>query len=151
MSSTVSVRRMSPADSPGVLAILKESVEAAQWSEETLSESLPSFPGWVAEQNGHVAGFLVGRSVADEFEILNMAVAPAHRRRGIASRLMNEALLWSRAAGARRAYLEVRASNEAAISLYSRHGFRECGRRARYYASPAEDAILLSLNVNGMP
>jgi ribosomal-protein-alanine N-acetyltransferase len=147
-SSTLVVRRTARADLADVLAILRESPGAAQWSEGGLAASVSSGTAWVAERNGHAAGFLVGRCVTDEFEILNMAVAPAHRRHGIGKRLVSEALGWSRMAGARRAYLEVRASNVSAISLYVRCGFSECGRRASYYKTPVEDAILFSLNVN---
>jgi len=142
---------MSVADSADLLAILKESPEAAQWSQESLDKSTSSFTAWIAGANSQVSGFLVGRTVADEFEILNMAVSPAHRRRGIGARLVTEALAWSRTSGARRAYLEVRSSNEAAISLYAGHGFREKGRRTGYYVSPIEDAIVFSLAIGEIP
>ena len=147
----VAIRRMSPSDVSHVMAILNESREAAAWSEKSLVESMSSGMAWIAEQDGVVDGFLVGRCAADEFEILNLAVASAHRRRGIAGRLVNEALLSSINSGARRAYLEVRASNEAAISLYSRRGFNASGRRRAYYKRPVEDAILFSLHLNEIP
>jgi ribosomal-protein-alanine N-acetyltransferase len=102
---------------------------------------------WVADRDGGVAGFLIGRSIADEFEIQNMAVAADHRRRGVGSKLLGSALEFSRIAGIARVYLEVRASNARAIELYKRHGFTECGRRTRYYRDPVEDAILLSLSL----
>jgi ribosomal-protein-alanine N-acetyltransferase len=89
-------------------------------------------------------GFLVGKIAADEFEILNLAVAIAYRRRKVAGRLIEEALHSCKMVGVRRAHLEVRASNEAAIALYVRHGFSACGRRPKYYRNPVEDAILLS-------
>ena len=82
----VTIRKLAASDVPAVLAILRESPEAAAWSQESLlqlasAESL----AWVAELNGAVAGFLIGRIAADEFEILNMAVSKAHRRSGIGS------------------------------------------------------------------
>jgi len=144
------IRKLEALDIPAVLAILEESPEAAAWSRESLLQLDSVTPtAWVAEWEGIVAGFLIGRSAADEFEILNMAVSRAHRRQGIASKLLESALEASRKAGIARVYLEVRASNEPAIALYKRHGFTECGRRARYYRDPVEDAILLSL-VHGM-
>jgi len=143
------IRRMSPLDSADVSAILQESPEASQWSQNGVLESAESGIVWVAEQEGQVTGFLIARAVVDEFEILNMAVARTYRRRGIASQLVREALEWSRTAGAKRAHLEVRASNEAAISLYSRHGFTPSGRRERYYQDSGMDAILLTLVLNG--
>jgi ribosomal-protein-alanine N-acetyltransferase len=142
----VLVRKFAASDVPAVLAILHESPEAAAWSQEGLLQLDSVDPtAWVAERNGVVAGFLIGRSAADEFEILNMAVSEAYRRQGIGSKLLESALEVSRKAGIARIYLEVRASNEPAIALYKLHGFTECGRRVRYYRNPVEDAILLSL------
>jgi [ribosomal protein S18]-alanine N-acetyltransferase len=147
-ASGVIVRRFAASDVPAVLAILQESPEAAAWSQESLLQldfAAPTVS--VADRDGIVAGFLIGRSAADEFEILNMAVSGAHRRHGIGSKLLESALEVSRQTGISRVYLEVRASNEPAIALYKRHGFTEYGRRSRYYANPVEDAILLSLSL----
>jgi len=147
-ATDVLVRKFAPSDVPAVLAILEESPEAAAWSRESLLQLDSVTPtAWVAEWEGIVAGFLIGRSAADEFEILNMAVSGAHRRRGIGSKLLESALEVSRKAGSARVYLEVRASNEPAIALYKRHGFTECGRRVKYYRDPVEDAVLLSLSL----
>ncbi len=147
-TTDVLVRKFAPSDVPAVLTILQESPEAAAWSRESLLQLDSVAPtAWVAEWEGIVAGFLIGRSAADEFEILNMAVSGAHRRRGIGSKLLESALEVSRKAGSARVYLEVRASNEPAIALYKRHGFTECGRRVKYYRDPVEDAVLLSLSL----
>lgn len=81
--------------------------------------------------------------IFDELHINNLAVLPAWRRRGVASRLVEYVLRAGAAAGAVRATLEVRASNHPAIALYERFGFREHGRRARYYTNPVEDALIL--------
>jgi len=141
-------REFAASDVPAVLTILQESPEAAAWSRESLLRLDSVAPtAWVAEWEGIVAGFLIGRSAADEFEILNMAVAREHRRLGIGSKLLESALEVSRKAGSARVYLEVRASNEPAIALYKRHGFTECGRRVKYYRDPVEDAVLLSLSL----
>jgi ribosomal-protein-alanine N-acetyltransferase len=117
------------------------------WSVESLIDAASSDAAWIAEASGQKVAFIIGRAVADEFEVLNLAVAPVHRRRGIALRLMHEALRVARVGGARRAYLEVRDSNEAAIALYSHLGFTECGRRPRYYKYPVEDAVVLALDL----
>jgi ribosomal-protein-alanine N-acetyltransferase len=143
-SSIVTVRGLTPSDVPTASSILEESPESSKWSEDSLLESAKSGTAWIAEQEGRVIGFLIGRAVADEFEILNLAVARSRRRRGIATRLLETMAACLRTIGTRRAYLEVRASNEAAIALYARHGFRACGRRARYYQYPQEDAVVLS-------
>ena len=146
----MAIRRLTTLDVPAILAILQESPEGAAWTRESLLQFASVEPAaWVADLIGGVAGFLVGRIAADEFEILNMAVSGAHRRTGIGSKLLEFALEFSRLSGSTRAYLEVRASNEPAIALYARHGFTECGRRPRYYAEPVEDALLLCLRMDG--
>ena len=147
-SSGIGVRGMARPDVSAILSILGESPEASAWPEDSLLESGSSGTAWVAEHEGIVIGFLIGRAAADEFEILNAAVARSHRRRGIATQLVAAALEWSRRPGTQRAYLEVRASNEAAIALYKRHGFSPCGRRSRYYQDPVEDAVILSWDRN---
>ena len=150
--SDVAVRRLTMSDIPAVSAILSESPDAAGWSEDSLSQLVSTgFHAWVAEQAAGVAGFLIGRIAADEFEILNLAVARTFRRCGIASKLLESALEFSRMAGSQRAYLEVRASNQPAIGLYTRHDFTKCGRRIRYYQNPAEDALLFSRHIGGKP
>jgi ribosomal-protein-alanine N-acetyltransferase len=100
--------------------------------------------GWVAEENGEVIGFLVGRRVTSDLEILNFAVRADDRRRGIGAELLRAALDWAHAFQAAHAILEVRASNLAALHFYERHRFEVVGRRARYYTAPIEDALLLT-------
>jgi ribosomal-protein-alanine N-acetyltransferase len=136
---------MSASDVSAALSILKESPEASIWTRESLLDSANRRNAWVAELGGSFAGILIGRVAADEFEVLNLAVAKARRRRGVATQLVEVALEDARIAGARQAYLEVRASNKGGIALYERLGFRVCGRRPNYYRDPIEDAILLVL------
>ena len=146
VSSALIVRQMSASDVSAVLSILQESPGAAQWSRESLCESASSGVAWAAKLDGSFAGVLIGRVATDEFEILNLAVGIAFRRRGVAAQLVSAALESSRTAGARQAYLEVRASNEGGIAFYSQMGFRVCGRRPNYYRDPVEDALLLVLH-----
>ena len=144
--SAVRVRRMFASDGSAALSILQESAEASIWSRESLLESVSHGNSWAAEVDGCVAGILIGRVAADEFEILNLAVGRAFRRQGVATRLVSAALESARAVGVRQAYLEVRASNEGGIALYARLGFQACGRRPNYYRGPVEDAVLLVLH-----
>ncbi len=95
----------------------------------------------VAESGGGVAGYVIARHAGDEGEILNLAVDPACRRQGVASRLFEEARRRMTAAGVQRVFLEVRESNLAARRFYAGHGFREVGRRRGYYRDPTEDAV----------
>ncbi|QYZ70536.1 ribosomal protein S18-alanine N-acetyltransferase [Neotabrizicola shimadae] len=93
------------------------------------------------------AGFLMGRALAGEAELLTVAVAPAARRQGIGARLMVRFLDEARQRGAERAFLEVAAGNDAARTLYAAAGFAEAGRRRGYYRNPqggAEDAVVMA-------
>lgn len=91
-------------------------------------------------------GFLLGRVIADEAELLTVAVDPAARRQGTGARLVAAFATEARARGAVTGFLEVAASNAAAQALYRRAGWVEAGRRKRYYHAPdgsAEDALVL--------
>jgi len=94
-----------------------------------------------------IQGYVVATFAADQGEIANLAVRPELRRAGHASRLLD----FVHREAVRRAvtsmWLEVRESNHAARALYSAHGYREMGRRARYYEDPLEDALVLSRDI----
>jgi [ribosomal protein S18]-alanine N-acetyltransferase len=93
------------------------------------------------------AGFLLGRSVAGEAELLTLAVAPMARRRGLGRKLVVRFLYQARLRGAERAFLEVSATNTAAIALYESAGFTKAGKRQGYYRSPEGariDALVLA-------
>lgn len=92
-------------------------------------------------------GFVLIRTVADEAEVLSIAVLPAARRRGVAKALLSAATAAAREAGAQRLFLEVSAHNTAALALYRRAGFAEIGRRRAYYADGADaHAMALALS-----
>ena len=95
-------------------------------------------------------GFILIRSVADEAEILTLAVDPAARRQGVGARLLREGAAEAAARGAARLFLEVADDNAAARALYARTGFTEAGRRPGYYArsdGSRQDALILALNL----
>jgi ribosomal-protein-alanine N-acetyltransferase len=90
------------------------------------------------------AGFALWRVVADEAELLTIAVRPSARRRGVGTALLAEAMARSRAAGATRMLLEAGVSNAAALTLYHRAGFAVVGRRAGYHgAGQAHNALIM--------
>ena len=94
-----------------------------------------------------VAGFALGRAVADQAELLTIAVAPAFRRQGIGARLVSGFLGEAAARGATRAFLEVSADNAAAIAVYDSLGFVAAGRRKGYFVTAGEtpkDAIVMT-------
>lgn len=92
------------------------------------------------------AGFLIGRVVAGEAEVLTVAVDPLARRRGIGARLLAAFLQDARAKNAESVFLEVAADNTAARALYAAAGFQPAGLRRGYYRPPqglAVDALIL--------
>jgi len=114
------------------------------WSLDDFAEcAAVGVPFLVAVERGSVAGYVVGQAAADEGEILNLGVAPAHRGRGVGHALVEQMLALLGERGAHVAYLEVRESNTAARRLYESLGFREVARRRRYYRRPVEDAVVL--------
>ncbi|ODN72141.1 GNAT family N-acetyltransferase [Methylobrevis pamukkalensis] len=96
-------------------------------------------------------GFVLVRKAGDEAEVLTLVVSPHHRRRGIAARLMDEAMRRLYAERVRSLFLEVDEGNAAAIGLYRRLGFREVGRRDNYYArsgGPAGGALVMRADIS---
>lgn len=144
----LTLRPLTLGDVAAVAAITRASPGAAQWSDAEFARisrgEVPETQAWVAEAAGHPVGFVVTRSAADEVEILNIAVEISQRGRGIGAQLVEHALAEARAAGASRAFLEVRESNLAAIALYTQRGFRQTGRREGYYTAPTEAALILA-------
>jgi ribosomal-protein-alanine N-acetyltransferase len=116
---------------------------ARAWYEEELTRSDVCAIYVIRVPEASVAGYCALWRVADEIHINNLAVRPDLRRRGLGRRLLAGMLDAAAAAGVRRATLEVRRSNVAAIRLYEQAGFREAGVRRNYYTQPVEDALLL--------
>jgi ribosomal-protein-alanine acetyltransferase len=123
--------------------------EAGQWTlgsyERLIQEGQR---GWVAEFGGSLSGFLVVRIIPPEMEIMNLVVAGELRRKGVAAALLAAAEKAAREKKVSRAFLEVRESNGAAIAFYEGNGFAKMGRRANYYANPAEAAILMEKGID---
>jgi len=150
-SAAPKIRTLRPHDAPALTRILQDSPEAAQWTEESYRALLDSSGAvaFVSETQGVVSGFVVGRQVADEAEVLNIAVAPTARRKGIGKALLRSALQAFRMRGTQRAFLEVRESNAAGIAFYERQGFAKVGKRAGYYRNPDEAAIVMERKLTG--
>ncbi|MCI1190659.1 ribosomal protein S18-alanine N-acetyltransferase [Calidifontimicrobium sp. SYSU G02091] len=131
---------------------LEVSAYSFPWTRGNFVDSLVA--GHLAEVlragDGEVIGYFVALPGADEMHLLNLAVAPAHQRRGHARRLLDELVARSVARGARSLWLEVRESNAPAQALYRRYGFVPVGRRRGYYPAAhgrREDAVLMSLDL----
>lgn len=138
------VRRLNYGDLPAVLSIERRSF-LAPWSLAmfVLELSKPSGVCLAASTDDGLAGFLVCSRYADVWHLMNVAVDPNRRRRGVAG-LMIEVML-DEAGRDGRYTLEVRVSNHAAIAMYERIGFRRAGRRRRYYHDNGEDALIMWL------
>jgi [ribosomal protein S18]-alanine N-acetyltransferase len=102
----------------------------------------------VLRRDGRVVAFTVTRVVADELDIVNLAVASEERRHGLGLLLIEHLIAAMLERGVRSAFLEVRAGNEAARSLYLKAGFQETQRRPKFYVDPVEDAILMRLEID---
>jgi [ribosomal protein S18]-alanine N-acetyltransferase len=139
------IRKFRIGDLEAVMAITKESPEAAEWDAASYREleKIPGMLALVSESEGKVRGFVIARQAADEGEILNLAVTPAKRGKGEGGALLEEALRELRRSGVSRVFLEVRESNERGIAFYAKHGFAQTGRRAGYYHNPDDAAIVM--------
>jgi ribosomal-protein-alanine acetyltransferase len=147
----VAIRTLLPADLANVTEILHGAPEAANWLGESLEEALnwTGGLGLVSEAEGKMSGFLFGRQVGNEAEVLNLAVRSSRRRLGEGGALLNAALAAFRATGVSRVFLEVRESNLAAIAFYTKYGFARTGRRPGYYREPVEAATVMEKKLTG--
>lgn len=102
----------------------------------------------VAREGQRLNGYIISWLVMNELHILNIAVHPDHRRRGIGRALLVELLATATAKGCRWATLELRISNEAARGLYENFGFRPVAIRKGYYRHPTEDAVLMLMDLD---
>ena len=127
------------------LAAIERRCFSDPWSAQGIEETIQyeTTIALIAEAGNRVAGYLMARVSGEEGEILNLAVVPEHRRKGIARGLLEHGIAALGAAGVREAYLEVRESNEAALALYGGKGFKPVAVRPHYYRSPPEDALVL--------
>lgn len=144
------IRPATAADLPALLALERQAVTAAHWSQQqykTLFDSDPLRVALVMEEESAVQGFLVARTLSREFEIENIVVSVSARRRGVGTSLLRGFLDLARRPDVQAVFLEVREANAAARALYQKLSFRQTGRRPRYYRDPEEDAIIYRLDL----
>lgn len=136
------IRPMTAADVPSV-ATLEKLCFSDPWSVSSIASELdnPLSLWLVWEEDGAAAAYLGVQRVPPQADVMNVAVSPALRRRGIARALFAE--LERRLPEIDELFLEVRASNSGAIALYRTLGFEQVGRRPNYYLDPREDALIL--------
>jgi [ribosomal protein S18]-alanine N-acetyltransferase len=154
LTPNVTIDRMTEHDLLEVVEI-EELSGLSPWGWDAYHKELQSREGTImlvarelASYSGKtIAGFVVARIIVDELHVNNIAVRPEWRRKGIGEQLLNRALAWGQGQSANLALLEVRASNAAARALYQRCGFEVTGRRRRYYRTPLEDALIMTVSL----
>jgi ribosomal-protein-alanine N-acetyltransferase len=144
------IRESVPFDLAGILAIQQSTFHAAHWTEDAYAQMWnnpqSSRVCFVAEEEGQLLGFVVGKDIAGEWELESLAVVPEAQQQGIGRALLEKLThVVSVSAGAK-LFLEVRESNAAARKLYESQGFVSSGRRKTYYRDPIEDALLYEKN-----
>jgi ribosomal-protein-alanine N-acetyltransferase len=142
---TFSLRRLDLSDLDAVDRIERASYPAP-WSRSMFASELakPSSLSLAAvSEHGDVVGYLVVSRYVDAWHVMNLAVDPAWRRRGVASALLERLLADTRGDTERGYTLEVRVSNHEAIRLYERFGFHARGVRRGYYTDNREDALIM--------
>jgi [ribosomal protein S18]-alanine N-acetyltransferase len=159
------IRRANVADIPAIRDLDRRSPTAAHWSVQQYDNLLVTANNqsqgllWVIEKEREaqpdtpaptpeILGFLVAHRIEHEWELENIVVAEAARQHGLGSLLMSTFVAHVRAEHGTGIFLEVRASNQTARTLYRRVGFEETGTRKNYYCSPLEDAILCRLSLS---
>ena len=136
-------------DDAATLGAIHADSFAVPWTAEDFAVFLRQIGvmGWIARGNGRAQGFILIRRVAEEAEVLTLAVRPSARRRGVGRGLVAQASENLRGQGVASFYLEVATDNIAALGLYRSLGFAQCGKRRSYYAaengSPPGDALVM--------
>ena len=115
------------------------------WSENSVASELnnPLSLWLIAEEDGALCGYVGSQTVLDETDMMNIAVRPDCRRKGIAAALISELVGQLKERGSHILRLEVRESNAPAIALYESLGFAQLGLRKNYYRNPKENALIL--------
>ena len=140
---------LTPEDQPQLLAIERRA-HAFPWSEQTFASNHGErFMNYLLEAEGKIAGFAITQVVLDEASLFNIAVDPDFQRRGFARQLLEHLIAELEKRDVLTLWLEVRASNAPAISLYEQLDFHQVSVRPNYYptASGREDAIIMALTL----
>lgn len=137
--------RLMQADDVSAIAELEKVCFSDPWSESSIASDLDNpLACWlVAIEDGQLAGYVGSQTVLDGSDMMNIAVAPQYRRKGVAESLVLALAELLKCRKSICLLLEVRASNIPAISLYEKLSFVQVGRRKNYYRNPKEDALIL--------
>ena len=146
--SGIVFEKMKAEDLPEVLAIETASFKTP-WTEPLFYNEISKNIALsrVAKINNKIAGYLCANLIIDEGHILNLAVHPEYRGQGVASFMIGEMVEIMKDNSCRSVFLEVRASNEGARTIYEKFGFTLLSTRKDYYISPVEDAVVMVLRL----
>lgn len=133
------------------IAELEKQCFSQPWSREALAQelSVECAVFYAALINDAVVGYVGMHNICNEGYITNIAVDAEHRRNGIAKALINKLFEYAKINQLEFISLEVRVSNDAAIRLYEKTGFKAVGVRKRFYSNPTEDAVIMTAYFDG--
>ena len=148
MTGKMTIRGMLKEDCPKVL-VLFEKCFTHPWSLPSIKDMLchTGYINLVACDGERIIGYAGILSAADEADITNVATDPDYRRRSVAYRLLQGLMDQARKEEIHFIYLEVRKSNQPAIHLYEKAGFKKEGIRKNYYPDPREDAVIMKASL----
>ena len=127
------------------IARLEKECFSTPWSEQTIEDAFKTGTRFfVAQKDNSVLGYVGISAILDEGYITNVAVFPEARQQGVASALLNSLFEFAKENSLSFISLEVRESNNAAISLYQKFGFKTEGKRKNFYSAPQEDALIMT-------
>ena len=149
MNNSLKIQKADISHLPEITRIEKESF-SSPWSEASIESSIKSdlvqCVCLMSDEN--IAGYAMYSFLFEEGELLNVAIDPALRGRGFGDALLSHVISSASESKVENLFLEVRASNAPARSLYRKHGFEEIGIRKNYYRFPTEDAVIMVLKLN---
>jgi ribosomal-protein-alanine N-acetyltransferase len=150
MRNAATLRTMTPEDLDAVMAI-EQAVYSHPWSRGNFRDSLnPLFDAHCLWLDGELLGYFLAMHGVEEMHLLNITVAPSRQGQGWGHMMLDALSLLSRSQGAQWLWLEVRQSNERALQVYERYGFRQVSIRKDYYPAgrqQREHAVVMSLKL----
>ena len=150
-SGQLTIREALLEEISSIVELDEQSSGSAHWTPQEYTRIIGSKSTHVVlvaeSEDRSVVGFLVGRKIAEEWDLENIVVAVERQKQGIAYGLLSAFIRAAERERAKSIFLEVRSSNTAAIALYHKAGFQQDAVRKSYYSDPVDDALLFSLSL----
>lgn len=134
-------------DDVNTVSNIEQRVHYHPWSKKLLADAVTAYQAWLLTADQQLLGYGMIKVIANEAELLNIAIAPSYQGKGLGKVLLTKLMKEAVKLGASECFLEVRESNHSAYALYEAFGFNEVGRRPNYYPAPKghEDALIMAL------